>query len=86
MPQLRRRLPHPTDVEWTQLRRRATLAFVILAAGWRELTSEERNEARALISKSRGKPRNLSRDEVKRLGALAGRAARAAAGAHRRNR
>ncbi len=86
MPQPRRRLPRTTDVEWTRLRRRATLAFVILAAGWSELSSEERNEARALITKSRGKPRNLSRDEAKRLGALAGRAARAAAGAHRRKR
>ena len=84
MPQPRRRLPVPKDVEWTQLRRRATLVFVMLAAGWSELSSAERNEARQLISKSRGRPRNLSKAEAKRLGAIAGRAARAAAGAHRR--
>jgi hypothetical protein len=84
MPQPRRHLPSTKDVEWTQLRRRAALVFAMLAAGWSELSSEERNEARRLVSKSRGKPRNLSRDEAKRLGAIAGRAARAAAGAHRR--
>ena len=84
MPQPRRRLPRTTDVEWTQLRRRAAIVFAMLAAGWSELSSEERNEARKLISKSRGRPRNLSRDEAKRLGAIAGRAARAAAGAQRR--
>ena len=86
MPQPRRRLPMPEDVQWTQLRRRATLVFVMLAAGWSELSSAERNEARKLISKSRGRPRNLTRAETKRLGALAGRAARAAARAHRRRR
>jgi hypothetical protein len=86
MPQSRRSLPSTKDIEWTQLRRRAALVFAVLAAGWSELSSEERDEARALITKSRGKPRNLSRDETKRLGALAGRAARAAAGAHRRKR
>ena len=86
MPQPRRQLPSTKDVEWTQLRRRAALVFAMLAAGWSELSSEERNEARRLVSKSRGRPRNLSRDEAKRLGAIAGRAARAAAGAHRRKR
>ena len=86
MPEPRRRLPVPKDVEWTQLRRRATLVFAMLAAGWSELSAAERSEARQLISKSRGRPRNLSRDEAKRLGAIAGRAARAAAGAHRRKR
>ena len=86
MPQPRRLLPSTKDVEWTQLRRRAALVFAMLAAGWSELSAEERTEARRLVSKSRGKPRNLSRDEAKRLGAIAGRAARAAAGAQRRKR
>jgi hypothetical protein len=84
MPQPRRRLPRSTrDVPWTQLRRRAAVLFLMLSAGWSELSADERNEARRLISKSRGRPRNLSRDEAKRLGAIAGRAARAAARAPR---
>jgi hypothetical protein len=86
MPQPRRRLPSTKDVERTQDRRRATLAFAMLAAGWSALSSEERDEARKLITKSRGRPRNLSKDETKRLGSIAGRAARAAAGAQRRKR
>jgi hypothetical protein len=86
MPEPRRRLPSTKDVEWTQVRRRATLAFAMLAAGWSALTSEERDEARKLITKSRGRPRNLSKEEARRLGSIAGRAARGAAGAHRRKR
>jgi hypothetical protein len=58
--------------------------FLMLSAGWTELTSDERAEARRLVTKSRGRPRNLTRAETKRLGQLAGRAARAAAGARRR--
>jgi hypothetical protein len=81
-----RRLPRTTDVEWSRVRRRATLTFAMLAAGWSALSSEERDEARKLITKSRGRPRNLTRDETRRLGALAGRAARAAAGANRGKR
>jgi hypothetical protein len=74
-----RRLPSPRDVPWTELRRRAGALFVILQAGWSALTPEERDEVRRLITKSRGRPRNLSRPETKRLGQLASRAATAAA-------
>jgi hypothetical protein len=85
MPIPRRRLPSTTrEIPWAQLRRHATLIFLMLRAGWTALSADERNEARRLVSKSRGRPRNLSRDEAKRLGALAGRAARAAAGSRRR--
>jgi hypothetical protein len=80
----RRRLPQRSEIPWTELRRRATVIFLMLQAGWSELTPAERDEARKLVTKSRGRPRNLSRTETKRLGALAGRAARAAAGARRR--
>jgi hypothetical protein len=84
MPQPRRRLPSAREVPWGELRRRATIVFLMLQAGWGELTADERDEARKLVTKSRGRPRNLSRTEAKRLGALAGRAARAAATARRR--
>ena len=59
--------------------------YVMLEAGWNELTADERDEARRLVSKSRGRPRNLTGHETKRLGSLAGRAARAAAGARPRH-
>jgi hypothetical protein len=79
MPQPRRRLPSPRDVPWRDVRRHATVLYIWLRAGWDELSSAEREEARRLITKSRGRPRNLNRDEVRRLGQLAGRAAKAVA-------
>jgi hypothetical protein len=84
MPIPRRRLPSTREVPWAQLRRHATIVFLMLRAGWTALTEDERAEARRLVTKSRGRPRNLTRTEAKRLGALAGRAARAAAGTRRR--
>jgi hypothetical protein len=81
MAQPRRRLPQAREIPWTELRRRTIVVFLMLQAGWSELTADERDEARHLVSKSRGRPRNLSRQETRRLGAIAGRAARAAAGA-----
>jgi hypothetical protein len=85
MPQPRRRLPSTREIPWAQLRRHATIIFLMLRAGWTALSSDERAEARQLVTKSRGRPRNLSRDEARRLGSLAGRAARAAAGTRRRS-
>jgi hypothetical protein len=84
MPQPRRRLPSPREIPWGELRRRATGVFLMLQAGWTELTADERAEARRLVSKSRGRPGNLTRAEASRLGQLAGRAAQAAAGPPRR--
>lgn len=84
MPIPRRRLPSTREVPWAQLRRHATIVFLMLRAGWTALTEDERAEARRLVTKSRGRPRNLTRTEAKRLGGLAGRAARAAAGTRRR--
>ena len=83
MAQARRRLPQARDIPWTELRRRAFVVFLMLQAGWSELTTDEREEARRLVTKSRGRPRNLTSQETRRLGALAGRAARAAAGARK---
>ena len=79
MPQPRRRLPSAREVPWTELRRRAEVVVRWLQAGWNELSPAEREEVRGLVTKSRGRPRNLSREEAKRLGRLAGRAAGAAA-------
>ena len=84
MPEPRRRLPSPRDVPWPELRRRAALLYLWLQAGWDELSAAERTEARRLIAKSRGRPRNLSATEARRLGALAGRAASAVARTRRR--
>lgn len=84
MPIPRRRLPSTREVPWAQLRRHATIIFLMLRAGWTALEPAERDEARRLVTKSRGRPRNLTRTEARRLGALARRAALAAAGARRR--
>lgn len=83
MPQPRR-LPSRSEIPWAELRRRATIVYLWLQAGWNELSTAERDEVRKLLTKSRGRPRNLSKAEAKRLGALAGRAASAAARARRR--
>ena len=69
---------------WGELRRHATVVFLWLQAGWSSLTESERAELRQLVTKSRGRPRNLSREEARRLGRLAGHAASAAARSHRR--
>ena len=83
MPQPRR-LPSRSEVPWAELRRTAAIVYVWLQAGWSELSAAERAEVRKLLTKSRGRPRNLSKAEAKRLGALAGRAASAAARIKRR--
>jgi len=83
MPQPRR-LPSPREIPWAELRKRAAIVYLWLQAGWSELSAAEREEVGKLLTKSRGRPRNLSRAEAKRLGALAGRAASAAARSRRR--
>ena len=84
MPAPRRQLPVPRDVPWRELRRRSTAVFLVLQAGWSALTPEEREEVRRLVVKSRGRPTNLTREEARRLGGLAGRAATTAATRARR--
>ena len=79
-----RRLPSRRDVPWRELRRTATTIFLMLEAGWTALSEAERDEARRLVTKSRGRPGNLTKTEARRLGELAARAAKAAAGARRR--
>jgi hypothetical protein len=80
----RRQLPIPRDVPWRELRRRSTTVFLVLQAGWDALSPAERAEVRRLVVKSRGRPTNLTRDEARKLGALAGRAATTAATRARR--
>jgi hypothetical protein len=75
----KRRLPQVRDVPWDELRRRATVIFLWLQAGWTALTESEREEVRRLIAKSHGRPDRLKREEARRLGRLAAKAARAAA-------
>jgi hypothetical protein len=85
MPPLRRRpsLPSRQEVPWAELRRRATVVFLWLRQGWTALTPAEREEAWRLVKKSGGNPRRLSRDEARRLGQLAGKAAARAAAERR---
>jgi hypothetical protein len=75
-----RRLPQVTkNVPWGELRKRAKDVFLRLQAGWSALSEAEREEARRLVTKSKGRPRNLTKDEARRLGSLAAKAANAAA-------
>ena len=79
MPLPRRQLPADRrPIPWRELRRHATTAFLMLQAGWTALEESEREEVRDLVRKSRGRPRKLSRDETRKLGRLAGKAANAA--------
>jgi hypothetical protein len=82
----RRRTTAVRQVPWGELRRRATVLFLWLQAGWSALSKEERAEVRVLVTKSRGRPRNLTRTEARRLGRLAGKAASGAALLRRRRR
>jgi hypothetical protein len=83
MPQPRR-LPSPREIPWAELRRRAAIVYLWLQDGWNELSTAERSEVAKLLRKSRGRPRNLTKTEARRLGQLAGRAASAAARRRRR--
>lgn len=83
MPQPRR-LPSVQRADWPELRRRASTVFLLLQAGWAALDDREREQVRALVAKSRGNPRRLTKDEARQLGRLAGKAATAAAATRRR--
>jgi hypothetical protein len=83
MPEKRRNLPKAKDIPWEELRRRSTIVYLWLQAGWNSLSAAEREEVRQLLVKSRGRPNRLSKAEAKTLGRLAGRAASAAATARK---
>jgi hypothetical protein len=79
MAQPKRRLPQSLrNVPWPELRRRASTVFLMLQAGWTALSDAEREEVRRLVRKSRGRPRNLTSAESRKLGSLAAKAATAA--------
>ena len=82
----RRQLPKAEEIPWAELRRRSTIVFLWLQAGWTALTPDEREQIRKLLEKSRGRPTRLSRDEARTLGRLAGRAASSAAATRRLKR
>jgi hypothetical protein len=86
VPAPRRQLPIPQDIPWTELRRRSTIVFLWLQAGWSALSADEREQVRRLLVKSKGRPNRLSKAEARQLGRLAGRAASAAAAARRLTR
>jgi len=87
VPALRRRpLPKAEEIPWAELRRRSAIVFMWLQAGWNALSTDEREEVRQLLVKSRGRPNRLSKAEARQLGRLAGRAAAAAAAARRLTR
>jgi hypothetical protein len=84
MPEPRRRLPSRSEIPWEELRRRATVVYGYVQRGWSELSAAERGELGRLLRKSKGRPRNLTRDEARRFGRLVARAASAAAARERR--
>ena len=87
MPAPRRRLPKAAqDIPWAELRRRSSIVFFWLQAGWTALSADEREQVRNLLVKSRGRPNRLSKDEARTLGRLAGRAASSAAATRRLKR
>jgi hypothetical protein len=84
MAEPKRHLPALREVPWGEFRRRATVVFLMLQAGWTALSETEREEVRRLLTKSKGRPRNLTHGEARRLGRLAAKAASAAAARQRR--
>jgi hypothetical protein len=86
MPPPPRRTPIKRQIPWAEMRRRAAIAILVIRAAWAALSAAEREEVRQLLAKSRGRPNRLTRDETRRLGRLASRAAGAAAAAGRQGR
>jgi hypothetical protein len=84
MPEPRRRLPSRTEIPWEELRRRSAVVYEYVRRGWSELSAAERSELGRLLRKSKGRPRNLSKDEARRFGQLIARAASAAVARERR--
>ena len=67
------------EPDWQEIRRRVHIVYQRGRRAWDALTPDERRELRDLVGKSRGRPRNLTAQERRRLGYLAGKAGRAAA-------
>jgi hypothetical protein len=79
-----RNLPSRRQIEWSELRQQAQLVYEWLRVGWDALSAEEREQARKLLMKSKGRPNRLSKEEARALGKIAGRAAGAVASSRRK--
>jgi hypothetical protein len=82
MPQ--RNLPSRRQIQWSELRQQAQLVYEWLRVGWDALSAEEREQARKLLMKCKGRPNRLSKEEARTLGKIAGRAAGAVAANRKR--
>jgi hypothetical protein len=77
-------LPSRREIPWSEVRQQAQLVYEWLRVGWDALSAEEREQARKLLMKSKGRPNRLSKDEARVLGKIAGRAAGAVASKRKR--
>ena len=80
----RRNLPSRQEIPWSELRRQGQLVYSWLRAGWDALSADEREQARKLLVKCKGRVNRLSKEEARALGKIAGRAASAAAAQRKR--
>ena len=80
----KRNLPSRREIPWSEVRQQAQLVYEWLRVGWDALSAEEREQARKLLMKSKGRPNRLSKDEARVLGKIAGRAAGAVAAKRKR--
>jgi hypothetical protein len=80
----KRNLPGRREIPWSEVRQQAQLVYEWLRVGWDALSAEEREQARKLLMKSKGRPTRLSKDEARVLGKIAGRAAGAVAAKRKR--
>jgi hypothetical protein len=80
----RRNLPSRRQIPWSELRQQAQLVYEWLRVGLDALSQEEREQARKLLVKSKGRPTRLSKEEARTLGKIAGRAAGAVAASSRK--
>jgi len=80
----RSNLPSRRPIPWSELRQQAQLVYEWLRVGWDALSAEEREQARKLLVKSKGRPNRLSKEEARALGKIAGRAAGAVAANRKR--
>jgi hypothetical protein len=79
-----RNLPSRRQVEWGEVRQQAQLVYEWLRVGWDALSADEREQARKLLVKSKGRVNRLSKEEARTLGKIAGRAAGALAANRKR--
>ena len=79
-----RNLPSRRQVPWSEVRQQAQLVYEWLRVGWDALSAEEREQARKLLVKSKGRVNRLSKEEARTLGKIAGRAAGAVATSRKR--